>query len=57
MDRDIKDSLSNVPVAEKIVGDRLSDMSSDEFKEKWHNPAKDVDYNFAPELDGNIRDS
>jgi tRNA A22 N-methylase len=57
MDRDIKDSLSNVPVAEKIVGDKLSDMTSPEFKEKWENPAKKVDYNFAPELDGNIRDS
>ena len=57
MDRDIKDSLANMPVAEKIVGDRLSDMSSDEFKEKWHNPARDVDYNFAPALDSNIVDS
>jgi hypothetical protein len=57
MDREIKDSLSNVPVAEKIVGDHLSDMTSPEFKEKWENPAKKVDYNFAPELDGNIRDS
>lgn len=57
MDREIKDSLSSVPIAEKIVGDRLSDMTSDEFKAKWENPAKKVDYNFAPELDGNIVDS
>jgi hypothetical protein len=57
MDRDIKDSLANMPVAEKIVGDRLSDMTSDEFKDKWHNPARDVDYNFAPDLDSNIVDS
>jgi hypothetical protein len=57
MDREIKDSLSNVPVAEKIVGDHLSDMTTDEFKEKYSNPAKKVDYNFAPELDGNIRDA
>lgn len=57
MDRDIKDSLSSVPIAEKIVGDKLSDMTSDDFKAKWENPAKKVDYNFAPELDTNIVDS
>ena len=57
MDQDIKDSLANVPVAQRIVGDKLSDMTTPEFKEKYSNPAKKVDYNFAPELDGNIRDS
>merc|ERR1719197_1267070 len=57
MDRDIKDSLSNVPVAEKIVGDKWSDFGTEESKEKWSNPAKKVDYNFAPALDGNIVDS
>jgi len=29
-------------------------MGTEESKKKHHNPAKDVDYNFAPELDGNI---
>ena len=32
-------------------------MGTDENKEKFHNKAKDVDYNFAPELDSNVRDS
>jgi hypothetical protein len=29
-------------------------MGTEENKEKFHNKAKDVDYNFAPELDHNI---
>jgi hypothetical protein len=57
MDRDIKDSLSNLPVAEKIVGENWSDFGTEASKERWSNPAKKIDYNFAPELDGNIKDS
>jgi hypothetical protein len=57
MDRDIKDSLSNLPVAEKIVGNQWSNFGTEESKERWSNPAKKVLYDFAPELDGNIKDS
>jgi len=57
MDRDIKDSLSNLPVAEGIVKANWSDFGTEESKERWSNPAKKVDYNFAPKLDGDIIDS
>ena len=57
MDIDIKNSLSNLPVAEKIVGDKWTNFGTEESKEKWANPAKKVLYNFAPDLDGNIKDS
>ena len=29
-------------------------MGTERSKAKWHNPAKDVDYNFAPKLDQDI---
>jgi len=32
-------------------------MGTPENKAKFSNPAKKVDYNFAPELDGNMVDS
>lgn len=54
MDRDIKDSLSSLPTAEKIVGNQWNDFGTEESKEKWSNPAKKVDYDFAPKLDDNI---
>ena len=57
MDRDIAGGLANIPVAEGIVGHKWTSMGTDENKEKFHNKAKDVDYNFAPELDSNVRDS
>jgi len=57
MDRDIKDSLSNLPVAEGIVKANWNDFGTEESKERWSNPAKKVLYNFAPELEGNIKDS
>lgn len=57
MDVDIKASLSNMPVAEKIVGSQWNDFGTEESKEKWSNPAKKVDYNFAPKLEGDIQDS
>jgi hypothetical protein len=54
MDRDISNGLENLKVAEGIVGQKfLYDFSGDKYK----NPAKKVDYNFAPALDGNIIDS
>merc|ERR1719230_278963 len=30
------------------------ELGTEASKAKWHNPAKDVDYNFAPKLDGDI---
>jgi len=57
MDKDIAGSLANMPVAEKIVGHQWTDFGTEESKAKWSNPAKKTNYNFAPELDGNIRDS
>jgi hypothetical protein len=49
--------LSNLPVAEKIVKHEWTSMGTPENKAKYHNPAKDVDYNFAPELDHQIVDA
>ena len=55
MDRDIKGSLENMPVAEKIVGHQWTSMGTEEHKKKMENPAKKVDYNFAPKLDADMR--
>ena len=57
MDRTTAGDLANIPVAEHIIGQRWTSMGTEENKEKFHNKAKDVDYNFAPELDHNIVDS
>jgi len=54
MDRMTAGDLANIPVAEKIVGQRWTSMGTEENKEKFHNKAKDVDYNFDPPLDHNI---
>ena len=40
-------------VAEGVVGHHWAGID----KEKYANPAKKVDYNFAPRLDGDIVDS
>jgi len=53
MDRDISGSLENLTVAEGIVGAHWAGINAD----KYANPAKKVMYNFAPALDGDIRDS
>merc|ERR1711971_317152 len=53
MDRDIMGSLQNLNVAEGIVKHQWKGID----KEKYHNPAKKVMYNFAPNLDGDIIDS
>jgi hypothetical protein len=58
MDVDIKGSLANMPVAEKIVGTHWdSNFGSGASAAKYANPAKATMYNFAPDLDGNIKDS
>jgi hypothetical protein len=53
MDRDIQGSLENLHVAEGIVKHHWVGID----KDKYANPAKKVDYNFAPKLDGDIVDS
>jgi len=53
MDRGIQDGLINLSVAEGIVGHHWAGID----KDKYSNPAKKVDYNFAPALDGDIIDS
>merc|ERR1711934_188115 len=53
MDRDIQGSLENLAVAQKVVGHNWAGID----KDKYANPAKKVDYNFAPKLDGDIVDS
>ena len=53
MDRDVMGSLENLKVAEGIAGHHWAGID----KEKYKNPAKKVDYNFAPKLDGDIVDS
>jgi hypothetical protein len=53
MDRDVQGSLENLKVAEGVVGHTWKGID----KDKYANPAKKVDYNFAPKLDGDIIDS
>jgi hypothetical protein len=59
MDRDIMNSLDNIKVAENTVGKNWSKPSfgSGAYAKKFSNPAKSVNYNFAPALDGDIIDS
>ena len=47
MDRDIQGGLQNLIAAEKIVKHHWAGIDKDKYK----NPAKKVDYNFAPALD------
>jgi len=53
MDRDIMGSLENLKVAEGVTGHHWAGID----KDKYSNPAKKVDYNFDPRLDGDIVDS
>ena len=45
-------SIANINVAEKITGQKWKWVS--EGGDSHKNPAKKVDYNFAPKLDGDI---
>ena len=49
-DPDMVATMQNEALASKMVGHHW-DFGTDESKAKWHNPAKDTDYNFAPDLD------
>jgi TfoX/Sxy family transcriptional regulator of competence genes len=50
VDRDILDNHNSLEVAEGALGHKLI-MGTEASKAKWHNVAKDTDYNFAPKLD------
>ena len=54
MDRTTAGDLENIPVAEGIVGHQWTSMGTDFNKLKFHNGAKDADYNFDPALDEDI---
>jgi len=56
MDRDIIATEQNERVATALTGHAWS-FKTPESWEKWRNRAKDVDYNFDPELDEDMRTS
>ena len=53
VDSDILDNHDSLKLAEGMKS-HILEMGTEASKAKWHNPAKDVDYNFAPKLDGDI---
>jgi len=53
VDHDIIDSQASVSQAQTDLGHDW-EFGTKASKAKWHNPAKDVDYNFAPKLDGDM---
>ena len=56
MDKEIIGSIDDEKVASALVGHAWS-FKTPESWEKWRNRAKDVDYNFAPELSEDMVDS
>jgi len=52
-DKDINDDFESIKLAEKMVGHTFQ-IGTAASKKKWKNPAKDVDYNFAPKMDGDV---
>lgn len=54
VDRDITDNHASLELAENALSHKL-EMATEKSKAKWHNVAKDTNYNFAPKLDGDIR--
>ena len=55
-DSDIIHSLNSERVASKLVGHNWK-FKTDDSLEKYRNKALDTDYNFAPALDGDMKDS
>ena len=53
VDTDIIANHASLELAEGMRQHKLA-LGTEESKAKWHNPAKDVDYNFAPKLDGDM---
>jgi len=52
-DKDINDDFDSIALAEKMVGHKFQ-IGTAASKAKWKNPAKEVDYNFAPKMDGDV---
>jgi hypothetical protein len=53
-DPDMEATANSIAIGEKQYNHKII-MGTEESKAQWHNPAKDVDYNFAPELDHDIK--
>ena len=53
VDPDVVTNFHSLDIAEGRLNHKLS-LGTEESKEKYHNPAKDVDYDFKPELDGDV---
>merc|ERR1719379_3048459 len=54
VDTYILTSHNSLDLAEKALSHKLI-MGTEASKAKWHNVAKDTDYNFAPKLDADMR--
>ena len=52
-DPDMTSTIGNEKLASKMVGHNW-EFGTDESKAKWHNVAKDTNYDFAPALDGDM---
>ena len=55
-DRDIKANFNSLKKAEGIVKHHW-EFGTDASKEKWKNPAKETMYNFAPDIDRDVKDT
>merc|ERR1712167_369213 len=53
VDKDITDNHASLELAEGALSHKLV-MGTEASKAKWHNVAKDTDYNFAPKLDADM---
>ena len=53
-DTDMINTDHSLAISEGALSHKL-DLGSEKSKAKWKNPAKDVDYNFAPKLDADVR--
>lgn len=54
VDTDIIDNHHSLAISEDALSHKLV-MGTEASRAKWHNVAKDTEYNFAPKLDGDIR--
>jgi hypothetical protein len=53
-DPDVETTANSISIGEAMFNHKII-MATDESKAQWHNVAKDTDYNFAPELDHDIK--
>jgi len=54
VDSEILDNHASLSLTEGALSHKLN-LGTKESAAKWKNPAKDVDYNFAPKLDADMR--